>query len=332
MPTDPQHPPGADAPPERASRWGLLRKIASPILILAAVAAAVLIFWREGGQLLAQEIHLKPGWVALSFVVESVGFFIAVPVWRRILNHFGVRVRFREDVRIYSYSAVALVLPGGIWPIVSRASFYQRQNAGAAAITIASLVEVLVIGVAGACLYALVTIFRPDVRLWERPETGFAIIIASLALMHPKVFGKLVKWGLARTRQSASVQVIEFSLRELALWIGLQIVVLAIGGLAVFFLLLSLTDTTLETALPVIGAWAAATAAGTLFFWAPGTPVIRDGAMVIALSTSLPVAAALLFVLIMRLWAIASLLLFAAGVWLVLDLPPLVRKLVKKAR
>jgi len=74
-------------------------------------------------------------------------------------------------------------------------------------------------------------------------------------------------------------------------------------------------------AIQVITAWAAASAAGNLFFWLPGTFVLRDGALILALSSSLPVSVAVLFAILARVWTIGSLLALAGLVWLVLDLP-----------
>jgi hypothetical protein len=71
----------------------------------------------------------------------------------------------------------------------------------------------------------------------------------------------------------------------------------------------------------LIVAWAAATVVGSLLFWMPATSLLRDGALVLALTPALG-AAAILFAVLARVWSIATLLLFAAVIWLWFDSPP----------
>lgn len=120
-----------------------------------------------------------------------------------------------------------------------------------------------------------------------------------------------------------------FNFKDLVIWVSVEIIILLIGGMAMFVLLASLTDVSLSMLIPVIASWAVAVAVGNLFFWLPGTPVLRDGAMILALTPSLILPVAVAFVLLVRLWSLASLLLLAGLVWVTLDLPTRLRKKAK---
>ncbi|HEX7974146.1 MAG TPA: hypothetical protein VF498_07045 [Anaerolineales bacterium] len=303
-----------------------LNQIISLALVLAALAFVAYVLARDGRQLLSQPVRLSLPLVGLSFVIACSGYFIAVPVWRRILASYGVRQSWQNDLRIYSYSALALVLPGGIWNIVSRTALYGRLGVKGMTVAAASVVETLVSGVAAMAIYSAASLARPELTLWKRPEIGILFSIATLVLIQPRVFNRLINWAIRKKDPQAELLQVHFGMGEMAVWIGLEIGVVAIGGGAMYTLLASLTPVSPAVFLPVAAAWAAAVAAGNLFFWLPGTPFLRDGAMLLALTPSLSLPVAVVFVLLIRLWSVASLLVIAGGVWLGLDLPARLRR------
>ena len=68
-------------------------------------------------------------------------------------------------------------------------------------------------------------------------------------------------------------------------------------------------------------AWAAAAAVGNLLFWLPATSLLRDGALILALTPALPMPVAVLFAVLARVWSIGALLALAGLTWLFLDSP-----------
>jgi hypothetical protein len=158
------------------------------------------------------------------------------------------------------------------------------------------------------------------VELWQRPELGIVCAISVLFLIHPRVFNPLSGWLLKKSGRGGEALEVDFSFREVAIWIALEGLVITLGGLALFVLLNSLIIVPATLLVQMIAAWAVAVALSNLLFWLPGTAVLRDGAMVLGLSSRLPIPVALGFVLIARVWTIASLVLSAGIVWLFLDL------------
>lgn len=309
----------------RSRKLGL-NQVISLALLVAALAFVAYVLVRDGRQLLSQPLHLSLPLVGLSFLVACSGYLVAIPAWRRILRSYGVRQPWRDDLRIYFYSALALVLPGGIWNIVSRSAMYGRLGVKGLTVAAASVVETLVSGVAAMAVYAAASVVRPELTLWKRPEIGILFSIATLILIQPRIFNRLINWAVRKKDPQAELLQVHFGLGELAVWLGLELAVVAIGGGAMFTLLSSLTPVSPAVFLPVAAAWAAAVAAGNLFFWLPGTPFLRDGAMLLALTPSLSLPVALVFVLLIRLWSLVSLLVIAGGVWLCFDLPARLRR------
>ncbi len=91
------------------------------------------------------------------------------------------------------------------------------------------------------------------------------------------------------------------------------------GGCALFVLLSSVTFVPVSVLGQLIAAWAAAVAVGNLFFWLPATFLLRDGALVVAVSGSVTLPIAVLFAVLTRVWMIASTLLLAGLIWIIFD-------------
>ncbi len=300
-------------------------KITSALFVPIIVGIAAFLLIRDSSKIPLESIHLNIPLVLLSFAIECAGLLIAIPVWRHILASIDVRSIMRDDVRIYCYSALGSVLPGGIWTIAGRTVMYQRLGHSRLAVITASLTETLMVGVAAMGVYIFSIILRPEINLLKSPEIGIAFSILVLLLINPKIFNPVNEWIQKRFNKGDPHQHIRYGFGTLATWLGLEIVVTCIGGLAIFVLLQSLLPVSFALLVPVMASWAAASAVGNLFFWLPGTSLLRDGAMVIALSTDLSLPIALAFVAIVRIWTLGSLLALAGLVRLFIDRPYQIR-------
>lgn len=306
--------------PSARDRGRLVRLIA-PCLMVAAVGMALYAVWTQGDHLLRSGIRLRLPLVALSFVVECIGLLIAVPLWRRLLAHYGIRQRWQDDLRLYCYSALGAVLPGSIWTIAGRSALYQRLGCSGARVAVAGVIEALLMGIAALAVYGILLIGYPTALFWERPALGAGILVVALIVLHPTVFGRISNWVLARTDQVDRSVATQFRVRDLLVWVLLEAIVVMTGGTALFILLLSLVDVRANLWGSIVAAWAAGVVAGNLFFWLPGTAIVRDGVLVLAVQTSLTLPTAILFAVLARAWSIASLLVVAFLMWLLFDSP-----------
>ena len=319
------HLPGPTASQPGLHRCKLgLGKLASSSLLVLAIGFIIYILLRDGRKILEQNFRFHPAILILSFVIECSGLLIAIPVWRKLLSCYGIHRSLREDVSIYSYSSLALVLPGGVWNIINRSVSYQHLGESGLSVATASVVETLIIGVAAAGLYSIITILQPAISLWNNPWIGLLLSLLALFLLQPRIFHRVVNWVLRKVNRGESFPDTTFSLKDTLLWIGSEMSVLGIGGTAIFLLLASITPISQtnipSTIISVVAAWAAGTSAGSLLFWLPGTPVLRDGAMILALAPGLSLPMAVIFVLLVRLWSLASLLFWAGLVWVIMHL------------
>jgi hypothetical protein len=179
----------------------------------------------------------------------------------------------------------------------------------------------VIIGLAGLAVYSLAVALHPTGgNVWQRPAVALVIAASAFALLQPPLFNRMVAWLLQRSHRTVEPPV-TLLYADLGRWVVLEAVVVVIGGVSVHLLLCSLVAVPPNLLLPVVGAWAAAVVAGNLFFWIPGTSVVRDGAMMLILSQWLPATTAILFVLLIRLWSIASILVIAGLARLLLARP-----------
>jgi len=294
-----------------------LRRLAGLAIAGFVLTVFAVILIKDGRRLLAYSFRLDPLLVLLAFVIECSGLALAVPVWHQILGRFGSRLGYRDDLRIYCYSLLAGLLPGGIWPMASRAALYDRLGLAGTRVAVASVVESVLMSLAGLIVYGLSGTATLAESFWQRPIIALAIAALAAVWIQPPVFNRVVGWLFHRSRQTDE-GLISLRYADLALWLVLEAVVVVIGGAAVYVLLCSFTTVSPGLFFTVVNAWALSVAAGSLFFWMPGTLVIRDGAMTFILAGSLPVSVAVLFVLIVRVLNSASILIVAALAWFLL--------------
>ena len=302
------------------------------VAIFFALFAGVVLA-RDIREVLAQPFRLNPLLVLLSFVIECAGLVLVIPIWRQMLSRFDDRSHLRQDFLIYCYSLLGVAVPGRFWSVVGRFALYERQGVNGIHVAAASLVEFVVTGLAGILVYGVATAVSGSQTIWQQPLIAFLFIMVAAIFIQPPIFNRLVQ-TLFRRAQPDKALPTAMGYRDLASWLLGESVVIVIGGLAIYTLLESLTDVPSSLLLPVITSWAAAIIAGTLFFWLP-SPVIRDGMMTFILAQALPTATALFFVILIRVWTIASILTLVALVWLFLGrktavLPLILPKITRK--
>jgi hypothetical protein len=200
---------------------------------------------------------------------------------------------------------------------MGRVTLYERQGIPGVRVTVATIVEYVLIGLAGLAVYGLATFLQPSQSLWQRPEVALTIIAIALILVQPPFFNRFIQWVLKQSKQTQE-NLASLHYGDLGLLLGLEILTIIVGGTAIYILLQSFIRIPIEAYVPVISAWAAGVVVGNLLFWFPGKPILRDGAMMLVLTQLLPPTLALAFVIILRVWHIASILLAAGLAWLFL--------------
>ena len=310
-----------------SDRAGLLaqiniRWIVGGTIALVAVGLAVVIVLRDGSQLLTYSLTIDPLLLFVSFLVECSSLFVTVFVWGRILNKYDIRLGYWSDFRIYSYSLIGAVLPGRIWTTVGRVALYDRQKVDGLPVATASVAEFIILGLAGVLVFGLSSLAQPSTDVWLNPSISIAIVGFSILMIQPPIFSRLSNL-LFRLTKKDRFSSIRLTYGDLVSWLILNGVAILIAGTAVYVLFRGVfANPPDNTFWPIVSAWAIATISGNLLFWLPGTPIIRDGVMALILAQWLPAEVSIVFVLVVRVWTIASIIALILIVGLIFERGP----------
>lgn len=293
---------------------GRLRSLATVAFLGGAILVSLLLLWHDRQQLQDIQLQFDPRLLTASVFIEFSGLLLAVPAWHLILRRLKVNLSLGTDLRIYCYTFVGFVLPGGIWPVVGRAALYEREGVSAVRVSIATMIEFLLMGLAGLALYGLTSLFNPLEVVWQRPEVAALIVGLAGLIIHPAVFNRLSRFVQRRAKQPPE-EAVQLGYRDLIVLFVLEFLTVLIGGTAVYFLLQSMVLVPVNVYAAVVGAWAIGVAASNLFFWIPGKLIVRDGLMITVLAQVLPLPLALAFVVVVRMWTIGSVLFALVLAW-----------------
>lgn len=305
----------------KTKKYAFLRRCVGALIVLLGVALALSYLRDDLNEILQTDLRFDISSMLLALIIQIIGFFLAVITWGQILKRFEARATFRENLRVYTYSSLGWIIPGGIWNIVARSSLYSNRQTTPEQVAVASVVERFIVGISAVLVYFAIATFQPEVLAFNRPLLGVLITILVLILIQPPIFNRIYQVIVNHSRDRLKSYTIRFNQRDLARWLVLEAWILLLGGFSLFILLTSFKAYPISILPFVIAAWAAAAIASNLFFWLPGSLILHDGVFVAILSPELGTANAIVFVILVRMWTTASLIGFALITWIILDSP-----------
>lgn len=294
-----------------------IRKILSILIIAVAIIVAAIIIVRDSQSIEWDNIRFNPLYVFLGYILASASLFISIPVWRSILKVYGVNSQWKEDILFYNLGLLGYVLPGGIWSIASRVSLYSMNNYRGTSVIVAGVLETLIIGIASVVVLIISALLGVGANLFKSPYLVFGLALLTIIILHPKVFSRISSIVLNKSIEPEPINYSPYDFKNLFFWIICEALVLILGSTGLFLLLISFINVEISAWVAVLNAWVAANAVSSLLFWLPGTPVLRDGAMAFALSATIALPSAIVFVVVQRIWSLFSLILNAFIVWLI---------------
>lgn len=285
-------------------RWLIGGFLVSFILILIAYRV-----YRDWRALAKYQLSFRYPYLFASLLPQILGLLLAVYSWGLIIRQLGGPRRFKANLRIYSYSNIAKVLPGSIWFILGRVYLLEREGVNRLVASTAAILEWLLLGMAGASLCLLTLPFNKGLLL----DLRFLILLALLGVIavHPRVFNSVANFVIGKISQGRNEQV-RVGLHDTFLWFSLDMIVIALGGLALFFVVNTVYPVSVTYLSATMGAWAITVATSNLLFWLPGTIVLKEGIMILFLSSAFPTSIALVIAVLWRIWLILCDLLWAA--------------------
>lgn len=305
----------------RIVRWlRLPQQLPRPVRLLIGLALFALVngliiyyLLRDWRTLSLNDIRLNGWMLAACFAVQSVGILLGMYVWTLMLQQLGYRIGMRQHFKNYMLSNLARYIPGFVWGIVGRAYLYERDGGAKLDISLASVLEMVIFGMAGA-IVALAALALPGSRgEGFSPLLLLGLVALCGVLAHPRVSGAVSRRLQARYPERQ----INLHWYHLPLWTLLNVVTVALGSWTLYWFCQALYPDTGNILVPAVQGWALTVVSGSLLFWMPIEVGISSGVLVLLLATAMPLPHALMTMVAWRVWnGLVSLVFGLAGLGL----------------
>lgn len=248
--------------------------------LLAFLAFRLAADWQALPREALRAFHLDPRPLAAAWLLQTLGWLLVGDAWRRMLGAAGASpLPLARHLQLHTLAALTFVVPGSIWAPLSRVALYRRFGVGGLIVAAATLIELLLLGVAGLLLFGLAAPFMHGLApAWALLLVPLAL--AGLLLLHPAAMqGALRTLGRWLGQQAEPPRA---AWGDILGWFGRELAVLGLSGIALYLLMAGISP---AAALPdALAAWGLSVAVASLLAWMPATAFLKDGGMVLVLS------------------------------------------------
>ena len=240
----------------------------------------------------------------ISFAALTGSLFFLPWGLKEVLALLGHPLPYFRTCKILFASLMAKYLPGGWWAFVGRAHFYRREGLTLPQASVAVLMETLLVVTSGILVFSLFSLYPAS--LAGGGQKAFWVLLGGgcLALLHPFFLNLLLV--LVEKIFKKPVMTLHFPYRRIGypffifflFWLGM-------GG-SFWILAGSLIGLKLALLPQMVSAFALSWILGFLSFITPGGLGVREGALTLLLTPSLPLYAAAALSLLSRIWWIGG--------------------------
>ncbi len=322
--------PAAETPRFRVPPWAVRTMRALALGAVLWLAWSMLSGqWQE---LRAQPLRPDPNWgaIAASCGIVLLTYAILIELWRRLLQAWGQRLPSIPAARVWFVSALGRYVPGRVWQIGAMAILARREGVSAIAATGSAVVNTIVNIAAGMVVAVLTGATLLDTAMmrdgsasagWLRPSE-IALMLAAAGLLGLVALPWILP-PLARTVSRLTSRDVQLpAVRPATLWLLVagHLAGWALYGIAFRLLALGVLGSVTGAVWAYVAVFTASYIVGYLTLLTPGGLVVREVAMVAALTSAslmAPVEATVVAVA-SRLW-LTALEVMPGAVFLALD-------------
>jgi len=240
-------------------------------------------------QLAAQGVHFDPLYALLSILVMMLAWLTTSWSWGKTLEAFGAKLKYRDVFVIYFRSMIGKYLPGKFWQIVGSTYLASKRGVQEGP-TIASVVVGQVYS-----LFSGLVIFMSAIAIWgmnfssgsifnfKLPSICVLVLILILSL-NPNLTKPAMNWFL-RLFKRTEIDV-EIDIRQSLRLFILFLIPWFAFGFSFWLFARSLTFVPFGQYLKLTSIMVGATVIGFLAIFSPGGLGIREG-MIVILMTSM---------------------------------------------
>jgi uncharacterized membrane protein YbhN (UPF0104 family) len=254
--------------------------------------------------------------LAISFVLQIAALCWLVQVWRWILRHSGSTVSYPGLFKIWFFANLGRYLPGKVWQFLGMVYMLEKRGVPPRN-TFSTVVLAQSFSVMSGLLLAFVFL---GVNLYSQflsDNPGLMVVIAIFFLAvvafacYPRLLQRLVNFGLGiLKREKISLDITR---KDVIIYVLCYSVSWLLFGLAFLVFIKAMAQASLSMYPSLTGAFAFSVNIGFLVLFVPGGIGVREGLLVLLLSSLFPgffpVPVATLISLLARLWVTVAELL-----------------------
>lgn len=284
------------------------------IKIVFGVAAVIFIAWYLYKNRV--EFSEKLMSVDLGVFVFALTFYFVYKLSLAALFHYitkinGCAIPFRKALAAYLISIFGKYIPGKVFMLAARLTYYKEENAPLSKVTVCFFIENICTLLGAAMLFILSLLFFPNELLQKYSWLTILLIAAFFICIHPKIInailkavGKLFKKNLEIPMKYS--QILKVVLMFIVNWL--------IVGFGFFILVRSVNPAVgWNEMLFCAGIFGISAIMGILAIFAPSGLGVREGIILAGLMLIMPESDAAVISVISRLWQTIAELTLAAG-------------------
>jgi glycosyltransferase 2 family protein len=286
--------------------WPFIRRVLTIILLISVLTYLGIKGFAGLKEIYQSGITFHLEYLAVSFLCQLVGVMLAAMVWSNILKRLEVNSNYWFDLQAFCISALAKKVPGMVVYAVSRLVMYSTIQASKIRVTLAMVIEMAMIALAGLLVFAISAGGTILPASWNLQGPVVTVIIISLVLLAclavPAVIRLMIRLTQGKTTLVASQSSLQINFLTSFFWLIGEIGVVILAGGVGYFLVKSIE---LPDSIPyssILRAFSLSVALGPLSVWLPGDIGLRDGIMFLALKPFTSASIAALITLIYRFW------------------------------
>lgn len=248
---------------------------------------------------------------ALLFMIYTV---LLASLWHYLTVINGCSVKYEKAVTSYLLSIPGKYIPGKVFMLAARLTYYKEDNAPLSKVTVCFFLENICTLLGAAMLFIVSLLFFPNDLLENYRWAVIGLIVVFFVCIHPAVInfalgllGKLFKKDLK----------IPMKYPQMLKAVLLFICNCLVAGAGFFMLARSVyPDIGAEHLLYCAGVWGISTIMGILAIFAPSGIGVKEGIMVWGLSLIMPTEYAVLISVAARLWQTVCEIILVAGAFI----------------
>jgi hypothetical protein len=238
-----------------------------------------------------------PKLLLITFPLYAFSAILSGIVWGKMMGSVGASLPIKTHLTIYIATLFAGRLPGGIWHIVGRASWYERYGISKRITIFASALQLLIVLLSGL----LVSVILFPFLFSGLGSNYYLVILLAVVILIGLLNPRMIRAFLTKFARVEIVQSISYV--HLLAWIGLYLINWLCGGTILFLIIrtLYLPSAGLNLWLSSIGGWSIGGTLGSMVTFLPSGLGITEASLSLALSTTIPASVAVISAVVLRI-------------------------------